>query len=612
MYAVPMPVEQLVGKTFGNYRIDQFLGQGNLSAAFLARQQHPNQRVMITVFTLPPWCNGSRFSRFMERFSYESSKLVALNHPHILSVYDFGEAFGYPYLVSAFVEEVPLSNILLQQSSCTPLQTLALLKQIAEALDYAHQAGVVHGTLKPVNILLDSQQAVHVTGFGLAHILSMQGIGSVTHPYPHLLSVAETLLYSPEYLAPEVVQGVPVDARSDIYALGIVLYELLCGTPPFTGKDLFEVARKHVNQTITPLHKRNAQIPPALDTILQKALDREPGRRFQAAEKLATSFERVMSVLDAAASSAVANRAPSALLDISQKPTLHWFEAEALPDQQWYPQINPTESVVIQEASASKAMPAMPTAVPWTAVRSTGNTSSHARSLSMKSAAVSSVSQNSVKVPYASFRPSLPSAPLNGLQQNGFSPQFSANQATNVQQDDVANTTQGSQPAKEVAEPPKQQKKTHRRAFLWAAGGVVAAGALAAGGFSLIRIFGMNGLAAMDQAQSKTKVPTSTGTIIGSKTQAPNTAVSFTNPTDTKTALLLHLPDGSFVAYESACTHEGVQVHYDAKSHHFVCPRHGAIFDPAHNGAVLKGPAQKPLQRVQLQINADGSITIAQ
>src|SRR5579883_3293541 len=157
MQAIPVSVDQLVGQMFGDFSIDQLLGQGSLSAVYLAHQSNPERRALLTVFLLPTWFEESQRALFMERFSKIASVLVSLDHPHIMPTYGFGEKFGYPYLVTAFLEEVSLARVLKQQSRCTPMQTLALLKQIAEALDYAHEHGVVHGALRPANILLDSQ-----------------------------------------------------------------------------------------------------------------------------------------------------------------------------------------------------------------------------------------------------------------------------------------------------------------------------------------------------------------------------------------------------------------------------------------------------------------------
>src|SRR3984893_5682988 len=226
MYVAPVSVDQLVGKTLGQYHIQQLLGQGQVSAVYLAQQDHPKRPVMLTIFMLPAACKGRARERFMARFSSMASKLIQLHHPSLLPIYGFAEQLGYPYLVTPFVEEISLATMLKQQGRCTPARTLELLKPIAAGLDYAHSNGIAHGTLKAPNVLLAGPQAVHITGLGFAHMLQLRGIGTLDHPQSHLFSVAGTFLFSPEYVAPEVVQGAAADALSDIYALGILLFEL--------------------------------------------------------------------------------------------------------------------------------------------------------------------------------------------------------------------------------------------------------------------------------------------------------------------------------------------------------------------------------------------------
>src|SRR5579859_2592472 len=162
-----IPIDQLVGKTIGKYHIKLHLGQGYVSAVYLAQEQAQDRTVVLTIFVVPDEITGEARSYFLQRFAQEAAQILRLTHPCILPTSDFGEQFGYPYLVTPFVEEGSLAKLLKQQTYTSPLQTLAILRQVAEGLDYAHSNGVVHGTLKPANILLDSQQVVRVTGFGL-------------------------------------------------------------------------------------------------------------------------------------------------------------------------------------------------------------------------------------------------------------------------------------------------------------------------------------------------------------------------------------------------------------------------------------------------------------
>ena len=294
-----VPVEQLAGKSIGQYKLTKLIGRSVLSAVYEAASSEQASPVMLTVFRLPDDCVGEAWELFMERFEDEAARLRVLQHPHIVPYYEFGEEFGYPYLITPLTSNQTLVDIL-KQSVCTPVQMLHLLKQIATGLDYIHSNGIVHGSLKPSNILLraeSSQPRVLIANVGLTQILEMRGIGEVSHSHPHLFSVSGTLLTNPAYLAPEVVQGAPSDVRSDMYALGILIYEMLCGRPPFTGSDPIAVALQHVDQPIPPMQSFVPELPQALDGALRSVLERDPARRILQAEKLVASLERIIKTL---------------------------------------------------------------------------------------------------------------------------------------------------------------------------------------------------------------------------------------------------------------------------------------------------------------------------
>src|SRR6266566_2144169 len=273
-------VDQLVGKTLGDYQVKQLLGRGKLSAVYMAQQRSQKRTVMITTFTVPDSLPAPARERFTMRFSQVGSTLIKLKHPHILPIYDCGVQFGSPYLVTSFVKGGSLAQVLKRQPRFTPEQVLEMLKQIAAGLDYAHSQGIVHGILNPANILVSNEQVLQVTGFGLKQMLQMQGIEEYNHPQAHLFSIVGTFLGSPEYIAPECVLGSPLDARTDVYALGIMLFELLSGSPPFTGTDPLQ-------QAVPSLHKTCPDLPAAFDLILYLALECEPEKRYKHAGEIA-------------------------------------------------------------------------------------------------------------------------------------------------------------------------------------------------------------------------------------------------------------------------------------------------------------------------------------
>jgi len=285
-------VDNLVGQVLGTYRVERLMGQGRLNAVYLARHLENDSSVAVTLYILPESFSSEARQRFMQRFRKEGSALVALHHEHILPVHDFGEYQGYPYLVTPYMMNGSLADLLKKEGRLEHERVLEILEQIVAGLEYAHARKVIHGTLKPANIVLNAEQEMQVAGFGLMHILQKQGIVPSDQPYAHLYSIVDTFLAAPEYLAPEIVQGQSIDMRSDVYALGIILYELLAGKVPFTGSTPVETARKHVEQTIPLLRTQRPDIPIAISSVVNQALDRDPARRFQKAGELVEAFSQ--------------------------------------------------------------------------------------------------------------------------------------------------------------------------------------------------------------------------------------------------------------------------------------------------------------------------------
>jgi len=230
-------VDQLVGQNIGMYRVERSLGRGRVNAVFLARHPAHKNPVALTTFIVPEQFPPESHQRFHQRFRKEAARLIALRHPRILPVYEYGEYLGDPYLVTPYMAGGSLADLLKRRGRLHHAEVLDVLQPVVAGLAYAHEGGLVHGTLKPSNIVLSNQSQMLVAGFGLKTILQMRGIGADERSYGHLLSIVGTLLTSAEYVAPEVVQGQLEDARSDIYSLGTILFEMLTGKPPFTGKN---------------------------------------------------------------------------------------------------------------------------------------------------------------------------------------------------------------------------------------------------------------------------------------------------------------------------------------------------------------------------------------
>ncbi len=283
-------VDQLVGQVLGNYRLERFLGKGRLNAVYLARELTSQRTDALALYLIPERFSIDARDIFLMRFRKEAAAITTLDHPHILPVYAYGEYGSYPYLVTPYMTQGSLADVLKRKGHCEHAFVLPILEQLVAGIAYAHGKGFIHGTLKPANVLLLTEGTMQVAGFGLMHMLQQRGIEPNAQPYTHLLSIADTFLAAPEYIAPEVVQGQAVDMRSDIYSLGCILFELLSGQPPFHGEKPLEVARQHVTQTIPSLRKIASDVPVALSSVVHQALERDPAQRFQNVAELGEAF----------------------------------------------------------------------------------------------------------------------------------------------------------------------------------------------------------------------------------------------------------------------------------------------------------------------------------
>lgn len=265
---VPPPVAELQAK-FPQFELLELLGKGGMGAVYKARQ--PGLDRLVAIKILPP--EVSRDPAFAERFTREARALARLNHPHIVAVYDFGQADGLYYLVMEFVDGVNLRQAL-AMGHLEPAQTLAIVPQICEALQFAHDEGVVHRDIKPENILVDKRGRVKIADFGLAKLTG--------HDQPDVhLTGTHQVMGTLRYMAPEQLEGArQVDHRADIYSLGVVFYELLTGELPL-GR-------------FAPPSKK-VQVDVRLDEVVLRALEKEPALRYQHASEMKTRVDEISS-----------------------------------------------------------------------------------------------------------------------------------------------------------------------------------------------------------------------------------------------------------------------------------------------------------------------------
>ncbi|HVB74566.1 MAG TPA: protein kinase [Ktedonobacteraceae bacterium] len=276
---------QLSGKTLGTFTLQRLLGRGGMGAVYLAQQSRPRRTVAVKVLLPELFQNSTGFNEFLVRFRREADAIAALDHINIMPIYEYGEQDRLAYLVMPYVAGGTLRDIVGERGKLPISETTTIVEQIAAALDYAHQHGIIHRDLKPGNILFHADGRLLLTDFGIAKVLGDPATANVVAM--QTLTMAGMIIGTPEYLSPEQAAGAPIDNRSDVYALGIVLFQLLSGRVPFTGTTPVAVAIKHATQAPPSLSQLNPAIPPGVEHVIVKALAKKPEQRYATAGELA-------------------------------------------------------------------------------------------------------------------------------------------------------------------------------------------------------------------------------------------------------------------------------------------------------------------------------------
>lgn len=258
-------ITRLRRATGNRYRVLHRLGGGGMADVYVAEQVQLSRRVAIKV--LHP--HLARDAEVAERFRREAEAAAKLVHPHICAIYDYGATQDVVFTVMPYLEGGSLADLIQKQRYIEPAHAGTVAAQVAVALDYAHRRGVVHRDVKPDNVLFDEDGNAALTDFGIA-----------TARFHGRLTASGRAMGTPHYMSPEQAMGKLVDGRSDIYAVGILLYEALVGFPPFDGADSFSVSYKQVHEAPVPPADVSSRVPAALSEIVMKCLSKQPAARY--------------------------------------------------------------------------------------------------------------------------------------------------------------------------------------------------------------------------------------------------------------------------------------------------------------------------------------------
>ncbi|MCC6615384.1 MAG: protein kinase [Anaerolineae bacterium] len=276
--ATMLQPDQMVGP----YRIIRQIGQGGMATVYQAYHERLDRPVAVKVMHQALLQDPT----FLTRFEREAKIIARLDHPHIVPVYDYSEIDGQPYLVMKYVEGRTLKQTLIKRA-LTIEEILDILTPIGNALDYAHQMGVLHRDIKPSNIILDGRDTPYLTDFGMAR-MAQAGDSTIS---------TDMMLGTPQYISPEQALGkTDLDARTDLYSLGVVLYEVIVGQVPFSGDTPYSVIHDHIYRPLPLPTAINPEVPRPVEQVLVKALSKEPAKRFQSARELMDALRQAIQV----------------------------------------------------------------------------------------------------------------------------------------------------------------------------------------------------------------------------------------------------------------------------------------------------------------------------
>lgn len=360
-----MNSEALNGTVLGTCTLQKAIGRGSMGTVFLAQQARPHRQVAVKVLLSMTSLTSSQRADFLERFRREIDAAAALEHPNILLVYAYGERDGVAYLVMPYVSGQSLHNVIEREGPLPLAKVVGYLDQLAAALDFAHEQNVMHGAIKPTNMLLTSEDKVLLADFGLMKV--------VTHGQtPQMcLTGKGALVTMAAYIAPEQVLGKAVDRRADLYSLGVVVYQMVTGKTPFQGEAPTQIAAQHMKVPPPSPCTLRTDLPLSVEQVMLRAIAKRPSARYERAQDFASAFRAALTV-----TAVHLDSTPGETLLSKRAPENHLFTQHNLFDPAWQttmtpsgghsedtkkPQSNDTlaaKDVALVEKDLSKAKPA--------------------------------------------------------------------------------------------------------------------------------------------------------------------------------------------------------------------------------------------------------------
>jgi len=291
--------------TLGRYTLKRVLGKGAMGVVYEGLDPRLNRRVAIKTI-LKSHLDDAHAKDFALRFEQEAKAVARLNHPNIVQVHDFGEEGSVSYLVMEFVQGRELKSVFDKKERAGLQETVRIMGELLDALEYAHRAGVIHRDIKPGNVMLDAEGRSKLTDFGVARVQDLD----------QTQVAAGTMVGTPAYMSPEQISGVKVDRRTDLFAAGVILYQFLTGQMPFTGGGAWSIAKKIMNEDPPAPSSIDPSLSPLFDAVVKKALAKKADQRYQSAGEFGIALRSALEGKASKAAPAAASQSASQAVEL--------------------------------------------------------------------------------------------------------------------------------------------------------------------------------------------------------------------------------------------------------------------------------------------------------